>query len=366
MVTPSRIRLARERRGLTLARLARMSGISQQSLSGYENAHAVPTADTLAAIAGALGFPAAFFTADEVEEVPSEAVAFRARTKTSMRKQKAVRSQAALAIELNNWIGRRLALPEPSVPTYGRPSPEAAAEMVRSLWELGDTAAPNMVHLLEAHGIRVFSLDTEHREVDAFSFWRDAVPYVFLNTGKSGERGRFDAAHELGHLVMHGHERPSSGPGAEREANQFASAFLMPRADVVARMPAGAQIDQVIKAKAIWRVSAMALAHRLHDVGLLTDWQYRSTCRQLAELGYRSAEPDGIARETSQVLPKVFALLRSTGRTPASVAAALHIPLSELHALMFGLSITARTGTGSGTAAPADRPVLRVVPDSRR
>jgi hypothetical protein len=47
-------------------------------------------------------------------------------------------------------------------------------------------------------------------------------------------RGRFDAAHELGHLVMHGHERPLPGPEAEREANQFASAFLMPRADVVA------------------------------------------------------------------------------------------------------------------------------------
>ncbi len=110
----------------------------------------------------------------------------------------------------------------------------------------------------------------------------------------------------------------------------------------------------------------MALAHRLHDVGLLTDWQYRSTCRQLAELGYRSAEPDNVARETSQVLREVFALLRGTGRTPASVTAALHIPLSELHALMFGLSIAARTGAGSGTAAPADRPVLRVVPGARR
>lgn len=32
----------------------------------------------------------------------------------------------------------------------------------------------------------------------------------------------------------------------------------------------------------------------------------------------------------------------------------------------FGLSITARTGTGSGTAPPADRPALRVVPDMRR
>ncbi|WP_159942090.1 MULTISPECIES: ImmA/IrrE family metallo-endopeptidase [unclassified Nocardiopsis] len=365
MVTPSRIRLARERRALTLARLARMAGISQQSLSNYENAHAVPTPETLDRIAAALGFPPGFFTSEELEEVPSEAVAFRARTKTSMRKQKAVRSQAALAVELNDWLSERFALPEPSVPTYGRPSPEAAAEMVRSLWALGETAAPNMVHLLEAHGVRVFSLDTEHQEVDAFSFWRDAVPYVFLNTGKSGERGRFDAAHELGHLVMHGHERPLSGPEAEREANQFASAFLMPRADVVARMPAGPQVDQLLKAKGIWRVSAMALAHRLHDVELLTDWQYRAACRKLAEMGYRSAEPDGIRRETSQVLPKVFTLLRRQGHTPARVAEELRLPLSELNTLVFGLSLTSRSGAGRGAPGGQERPVLRVVPDPR-
>lgn len=364
MVTPSRIRLARERRALTLARLARMSGIPQQRLSGYENGHTEPTQESVRAIANALGFPVAFFTADDIEEIPSEAVAFRARTKTSLRKQRAVRAQAALGVELNDWLTDHFTLPAPRVPTYGKPFPEAAAEMVRSLWELGDAAAPNLVHLLEAHGVRVFSLDTEHQDVDAFSFWRDSVPYVFLNTAKSGERGRFDAAHELGHLVMHGHERPSSGPEAEREANQFASAFLLPRADVVGRMPSGAQVDQLLKAKGIWRVSAMALTYRLHDLELLSDWQYRAACRRLAELGYRSGEPDGIARETSQILPKVFALLRRKGRTPASVAAELSVPLTELNTLVFGLSFVARPGSGGGQSpARSTKPVLRVVPD---
>ncbi len=365
MVTPSRIRLARERRALTMARLSALTGIPQQRLSDYENARTSPTGEALSRIAGALGFPAGFFTADEVEEVASEAVAFRARTRTSLRKQRAVRSQAALAVEFNDWLTERFSLPEPNVPTYGRPSPEDCAETVRALWELGDTAAPNTVHRLEAQGLRVFSLDSEHHEVDAFGFWRDSVPYVFLNTAKSGERGRFDCAHELGHLVMHGDERPLSGPEAEREANRFASAFLMPRADVVARMPSGAQVDQILKAKSIWRVSAMALTHRLHDLELLTDWQYRSTCRRLAEMGYRTAEPDGIARETSQILPKVFALLRSRGTTPSGVARELNIPLSELDSLMFGLSLTSHPGRGTAPGRRSERPVLRVVPAPR-
>ncbi|MEU8739183.1 ImmA/IrrE family metallo-endopeptidase [Streptomyces halstedii] len=53
-------------------------------------------------------------------------------------------------------------------------------------------------------------------EVDAFAVWREGVPFVFLNTQKSAERGRFDAAHEFGHLVMHGSEHACSGPEAER------------------------------------------------------------------------------------------------------------------------------------------------------
>ncbi|MEK2654790.1 ImmA/IrrE family metallo-endopeptidase [Pseudomonas aeruginosa] len=46
----------------------------------------------------------------------------------------------------------------------------------------------------------------ETSQVNAFSCWRRGVtPFVFLNTQKSAEASRFDAAHELGHLVLHRH-----------------------------------------------------------------------------------------------------------------------------------------------------------------
>ncbi|NTZ43826.1 ImmA/IrrE family metallo-endopeptidase [Altererythrobacter sp. SALINAS58] len=41
-------------------------------------------------------------------------------------------------------------------------------------------------------------------KVEAFSFWSGFRPFVFLDSDKtSGARERFDAAHELGHLVLH-------------------------------------------------------------------------------------------------------------------------------------------------------------------
>ena len=47
------------------------------------------------------------------------------------------------------------------------------------------------------------------------------------------------------------------------------------------------------------------MTHRLHELGQLSDWQYRSACITLAGRGYRRTEPGGIVPETSQLLREV-------------------------------------------------------------
>ena len=83
----------------------------------------------------------------------------------------------------------------------------------------------------------------------------------------------------------------------------------------------------------------MALTHRLYELSLLTDWGYRDGCVQLSRLGYRSSEPGGITRESSQLPAKVLAQARQQGETPAAIAEAVGIDVAELHAHMFGLAL---------------------------
>lgn len=52
------------------------------------------------------------------------------------------------------------------------------------------------------------------REVDAFSFVFDNVPYIAVDMSKTPERRRFDIAHEIGHLVMHATSLTESGEGS--------------------------------------------------------------------------------------------------------------------------------------------------------
>ncbi|WP_330322458.1 ImmA/IrrE family metallo-endopeptidase [Streptomyces anulatus] len=363
MFTPSRLALARKRRGMTLVELGDRVGVSSQSLSNYERGRQAPSVATLRSLSEVLDFPIGFFSASDIDEIDGKSVNFRARSKLAASTREAALAESRLAVELSNWIDGRFKLPTVNLPTPGRKMvPALAAEYLRSAWRLGeDTSIRNMIHLVEAHGVRVFSLAPEHPEVDAFSFWRDGRPYVFLNTMKSAPRSRFDVAHELGHLIMHVDDDAGVRTrAAEKEADEFASNLLMPRRSLAAKIPENPTTDQVIRLKKHWNVSALALTYRLHALGRITDWQYRQSVIELGRLGYRTGEPNGGPHESSMLLQKVFAFLREQGTMPRHVAHELSTSLGELNSWVFGLMVTATSGEGQG-AKQLKRPRLHLV-----
>jgi Zn-dependent peptidase ImmA (M78 family) len=192
--------------------------------------------------------------------------------------------------------------------------------------------------------VRVFSLPADSDSVDAFSVWHNDTPFMFLSPRKSAERGRMDAAHELGHLTLHAHGIPRSRQ-AEFEADAFASAFLMPMADVLANTPRTKSIQLIHKLKKRWGVSAIALVHRLKVAALITEWQYRTFCIELSKDGYRKSEKDGISRDSSQIFLKVFNMLRAEGMTRGVIARKLSITPLELDSLLVGLVIASVANT---------------------
>lgn len=336
--SPTRLSVARKRRRLTINRLAEISGISRQMISAYSGGSREPTEETICLLARALSVVPRFLTEPDIDEIPEGAVSFRARTKLTATQRDGALSAGAIALLLSNWIESRFNLPDADIPTLPKLRPEEAADVVRARWGLGSRPIDNLLHLLESHGVRVFSLAEDFLDVDAFSAYWQGVPYIWLNTRKSGERGRFDAAHELGHLVLHSEDRKPSGPKEEDEANLFAAAFLMPRSSVVAARLAHANATTIRAAKLRWKVSAMALTHRLHEVHLTTDWEYRQACVQLSRMGYRSRELDGIQRESSQVLAKVLQAVREDFGSTAKLARDLNIHPEELNEHVFGLT----------------------------
>lgn len=360
MLSPSRLALARKRKGWTATRLARESGVSTRSLSLYENGHQHPGPDVLAALAGALEVRADFLTADDLDEIPVDAVSFRALSKMTARVRDRGLASGRLAMLVNEWIEARYDLPAPSIPSLTGHDPELAATEVRSRWGLGERPISNVIHLLEAHGVRVYSLTHDNTALDAFCATWHRQPYIFLGRQKSPERSRFDASHELGHLVLHGEDVTPHGPQAETEANRFAASFLMPRDAIRAQGLVNATAPQILQARVKWGVAAMAYAHRLNELGLMTEWAYRSACVDLSRMGYRRGEPGGLPNhESSQLLSKVMKDLRSVGHGISDIADDLGLAADEVRAHIFGLTPTVVLGTGASSAP--SRPPLRVV-----
>jgi Zn-dependent peptidase ImmA (M78 family)/DNA-binding XRE family transcriptional regulator len=339
MFNPKRLILARQRRGFTGAGLAERAKIARITVVRSESGETIPDDETVLRLAEALMYPPKFFFADDPERIDTAAVSFRSLSKMSAKERDASVAAGALGLELNAWIEREFNLPQSTLIDLSYETDmEAAARALRQHWGLGERPIGNVLGLLEANGVRVFSLAEDTASVDAFSFWRDETPYVFLNTFKSAEHSIFDSVHELCHLVCHRHAGTERSRVAEREAQAFSSAFLMPAADVRARMPRFITIETIFAAKKRWRVSAMAMAYRLHMLGLLTDWRYKSACIELGRRGYRSGEPIGIDRETSTVWKKILAQLWAERVTKKEIAEKLNLPPDEVESLIWGLT----------------------------
>lgn len=336
MFNASRLTIARQRAGLTKKELAARIGVDPRAISGFEAGQYLPNASNISRIASALGFPEQFFEADDLELIATEGVSFRSMTKMTAKQRDAAVAAGSIAFVLNDWVDREFDLPDVDIPDYTGASPEAAAQSIRQHWGLGERPIKNMIHLMESRGIRVFSLAENCIEVDAYSIWRGIRPFVFLNTVKSGERRRFDAAHELAHLVLHRHGSPN-GSEAEKEAHAFAGAFLMPTASMKAMGRITPTLPAIYELKKKWAVSAAALIVRLHGVGMLTYYHYNRMYVEISRNGFRANEPFGIKPETSQVWHKVFTQLRNEGVGVQQLADRLLLPADEIVKLVFGL-----------------------------
>ncbi|KAA9010043.1 helix-turn-helix domain-containing protein [Histidinibacterium aquaticum] len=365
MFSSKRLSLARKRRRLTAKMLAEKAGVSPVTITRLENGQNEAEPSTVERLAENLHYPVSFFYKDDPSMLSKDVVSFRSLKSMSAREREAALGAGEIGVEVYGWVRTRFNLPDLDLPDFDPElTPEAAAEALRQHWGLRYSPVSNMLKLLEAKGIRVLGLEERTAKVDAFSFWQDGDAYVFLNSFKSAERSVFDAAHELGHLVLHKHGE-TSGPGgdtrtAEQEANRFASSFLMPEEDVRSKMPRIITTDFIIRAKKRWRVSAMALAYRLYhlDRPLLTEWQYRSICMELGKRGYRTREFEGIDRETSVLWGKVLAELWSERKSLAHIAEQIDLPADEVEMLFSGILPRQRESLRPNGAS---RPKLRTV-----
>jgi transcriptional regulator with XRE-family HTH domain len=233
---PERIAQVREFAGLSKTDLAQKLEVSVAAVSQWEDGSKKPTTENLVSIAQVLGVDVKLL----MKPVPSVVLTrrgptiFRAQSaaKTSQMKRRAYRF-AEMASELFMSLEKWVSFPKIELPRVIPSNVEKAAADCRKAWGLGNLPITQLGELFESKGIRLCTAEFGDDRCDAYSCIIDGRPFTFLGTEKQDRaRARFDIAHELGHLLLHQHlsedDILKNSNEIEKQANMFASAFLMP------------------------------------------------------------------------------------------------------------------------------------------
>ena len=299
---PARIRLARELRGLTQRQVVEETGnaLSAPALSQIESGRLRPSEAVVVHLASALDVPPAFFSTQwPVDRAP--VAYFRDLRSTSIRERRRARAQAVLLGEFVSVLEQHVRIPEVDVPACpGSPDATASeiddiAMLVRRAWNLGDGPIGHVVRELERHGIAVARLTLGTVAVDAFSTRTGIRPLVLLTDDKSDNyvRSRFDASHELGHLVMHEAAEPGTKQ-VESQAHNFAASFLLPEVRALEELPSRLDAtgwSRLAEMKRVWGLSMSALLYRARTLRILSPEAYQAAMRYMSARGWRRQEP---------------------------------------------------------------------------
>lgn len=344
-----RLKKARIYRGLTVAELAERVGCQRQTLSMYEISKSQPTdKTTVARMAKELDFPVKYFY-ENPDVFTSGTVYFRSLLTTN----KKYRSEQIVKMDYLSQIYSLLqdyvAFPEfEPLDLPNDVTPEQAAYALRDAWGLGRGPIENLISTVEQHGILVTSFSTSTNDVDAFSQFMGTTntpTYIiaYSNNKTSAARIHFDIAHELGHICLHEWSEDIEDISKEefkckeREANDFAAAFLLPEETFKKDAERGPQtITYYKQLKKKWKVSIAAMVRRSEKLGIISTDDYQNLIRVMQRRGLRKEEPlDDILLTASPALLKtsVIMLLQENVFSPTEF-------MDEL-STSYGLSINA-------------------------
>jgi Zn-dependent peptidase ImmA (M78 family)/DNA-binding XRE family transcriptional regulator len=331
VLDPARIRLARELKEWSQLELARRLVVTAAAVGQFESGATSPSKAVLDRLCVTLEVPLDFLALPLVE---THEGFFRSLRRTSVSQRRRARAIAHIAHDLASSSTAASYFPPATIPRIpaanldaDRVELEELARAVRRTWGLPGGPVPNTVELLEDHGVVVIRLPLDTANVDAFSLPFPDHPVIVLGADKDDRaRSRFDAAHELGHLVAHG-EQVWGVKEVEQQAHAFAAAFLMPAEDIYDDLPTRADWPTLFDLKRTWQVSLAALLMRAKTLGRMSESTYLTAIKAASARGWRRVEPVPLGRPEQPRQLRALLACRSAqltvDRLPPEVVAAL-------------------------------------------
>ena len=322
---PARLTIARQAKGLKQKDLAEELDFAPATISKWESDayDQGPDPSSLQALAERLSVEPSWFYKPFYSGRVGAAFYRSMRSELTTAREKAA-AKLLFSYEIYRKLDDVVEFPSCDVPElregadYRTLSPEkieSLAGRLREYWGLGDDPITDLMVVLENAGVIVAETYIDSNKLDGVSAWFSDVPVVLLAKDKDGGvRRRFDAAHELGHLVLHrGLSQARIKDDLrliEEQAMLFAGAFLLPASSFAVNSDK-ATLEHLSDIKPRWGVSVGAMIKRLASLNLISENHEKNLWKYYSYRQWRGNEPhdDHIAVERPENLRSALELL---------------------------------------------------------
>ena len=265
-----RLKRAREIKGWTQQELADAVNVTQAAIARIEQNLLAPSDQLKQQIALATGFPVSFFEQDNTIDFPLGSLLFRQHMTLKSRERDQILQTAWATYVLYDYMAQKLRLMPLRLPRVQDEDIKTSASLTRNALGIEpDVPVRNLVNRLEKAGVVVLSIPLDIHGHDAFSLWSDRRAVIVLSHGKPGDRQRYTAAHEIGHLVQH-YILWGSHDEVEKEADSFAEEFLLPEDAMREVMVKPVTLSSLAELKPRWGVSVSSLIERAFHLNIIT------------------------------------------------------------------------------------------------
>ncbi len=370
-----RLKEARLSRGMFKKTLGDLIGVSGTAIGRYEDGLDKPQPDKLISIASHLAFSERFFSTKAWSET-LEPVFWRSRASETKSARDMTEQRMRWLCETFNFLNEEVDFPPLNLPALDLPADfrmitpdmiEDTADELRNEWKLRSYPIPDVILALENAGIPVATLDIVSDKQDGF-FFRSSILqrcFVGINTyNVSCARARYDAAHEIGHAILHRlvtpqQERDSvSHKVLEQQAHRFAGAFLFPKKSFLSEV-GFPSLDYFASLKKTWGMSIGAMVYRAFNLGLIEESERSNLFQNMGRRRWRGPLREPFDNELDMPLERPRMLRRAmdallgegfSGRQ--LIMTALPLPLVEIEQI---------TGTDKGRLSADNTSSVRVI-----
>lgn len=306
--------------GVSRKELANKLKLTEQSIGNYENESFSPEINTVIEMSKIFDVKSTFFFKKFPRNgiVPTQHVAFRSSERN-------IRKSVAQNVTQINFAANIIEYCEAAINfkanklkslVHQLNTTKKKALLSGKGWTIEDTAKytrnslkidsnKRLLYIVENAGAFVIEKEIDIN-ADAYSVWTRnedgslRSPFIILGRrNKSAVRRIFDVAHELGHLLMHTNVdfenlENSEFREYEHEANEFASALLLPQEKIkeafkTVRNPARPDDYKLIKKDFL--VSLATAEYRAYKLGLVSKEQNNRFFASMYRKHYKQIEP---------------------------------------------------------------------------